>query len=272
MICLGELFAVDQYIPISESLFQVVSILLWRNMHDPELKKKQSNLFYSRLVLTYCSQFVISDLKNNSPTNNFAFTEIDLVSRSKYCIINHENHLQVRNDTWTFETVRATHCVPPITERSDNEDEEDCVSHKYAYEVKLESDGLMQIGWVNDNFEFDAEGGNGVGDDTHSYGYDGNRAKKWHGKYCSMRTSYGLKWAVGDIITCAIDMDVGEIRYYKNGEDMGVAFYGVLVSCGWYPAISLSTGEQCKFQFGGAIDSLRLVHVFLFSIFEVNTF
>lgn len=258
MVCLGGLFTANQYVSIPESFFQAVSILLWRNMHDSKLNKNQFNIFYGRLVLTYCSHSVSRNLENDSSTNNPAFTEIDLVSRSKYCVINQENHLQVRNDTWTFETVRATHCVPSVVERDDNEDEEESVSHKYAFEVKLESDGLMQVGWVNENFEFDAEGGTGVGDDTHSYGYDGNRAKKWHGKYCSMmRTSYGLKWAEGDIITCAIDMDVGEIRYYKNGEDMGVAFYGVLLSCAWYPALSLSTGQQCRFRFGGAIDPIR---------------
>lgn len=263
MICLGGLFANDPYISIPEPSFQVVAILLWRGIHDSILNRKQSYLFYSRLVLTYCSRYVSSDLKNISSANNPAFTEIDLMSRSKYCVINHENYLQVRNDSWTFESVRATRCVPAIVEREDNEDEEESISNKYAYEVKLESDGLMQIGWVNENFEFDAEGGSGVGDDTHSYGYDGCRAKKWHGKYCSMRTSYGLKWAEGDIITCAIDMDIGEIRYYKNGEDMGAAFYGVLVSCAWYPAISLSTGQQCKFQFGGAVDPLRCVLLFI---------
>ncbi|GAA5800753.1 hypothetical protein HPULCUR_006189 [Helicostylum pulchrum] len=257
MACLGSLFAKDPFVAIPETSFQVVAILLWRGIRMSSLNRKQSYLFYSRLVLSYCSRFVAPDVKNSAIGNNPSFTEIDLVSRSKYCIINHENFLQVRNDTWTFESVRANRCVPANFDKEDNEDEEETTSHKYAFEVKLESDGLMQIGWVNDQFEFDAEGGNGVGDDMNSYGYDGCRVKKWHGKYSSMRTSYGLKWAEGDIITCTIDMDLGEISYYKNGQDMGVAFYGISVSCVWYPAISLSTGQQCKFKFGGTIDPLR---------------
>ncbi|KAI8079435.1 SPRY domain-containing protein [Thamnidium elegans] len=257
MACLGSLFAKDPFVAIPETSFQVVAILLWRGIRMSSLNRKQSYLFYSRLVLSYCSRFVAPDVKNSAVVNNPSFTEIDLVSRSKYCIINHESFLQVRNDTWTFESVRANRCVPANLDREDNEDEEEGTSRKYAFEVKLESDGLMQIGWVNDQFEFDAEGGNGVGDDTNSYGYDGCRVKKWHGKYSSMRTSYGLKWAEGDIITCTIDMDLGEISYYKNGQDMGVAFYGISISCVWYPAISLSTGQQCKFQFGSAIDPLR---------------
>ncbi|KAI8091717.1 hypothetical protein BDF21DRAFT_410072 [Thamnidium elegans] len=241
--CLGSLFAKDPFVAIPETSFQVVVILLWRGIRMSSLNRKQSYLFYSRLVLSYCSRFVAPDVKNSAVVNNPSFTEIDLVFRSKYCIINHESFLQVRNDTWTFESVRANRCVPSNFDREDNEDEEESTSRKYAFEVKLESDGLMQIGWVNDLFEFDAEGGNGVGDDTNSYGYDGCR-------YPSMRTSYGLKWAEGDIITCTIDMDLGELSNYKNGQYMGVAFYGISISCVWYPAISLSTGQQCKFQFG----------------------
>lgn len=265
MACLGSLFGTDPSISIDEASFQVLAILLWRGNFVPLFCRKQSYLFYSRLVLSYCSRCVSTGLKPGAATNNPAFTEIDLVSRSKYCTINYENCLQVRNDTWTFETVRATRCVPAIIDKEDDDGkDEQIASHKYAFEVKLESDGLMQLGWASEHFEFDPEGGKGVGDDTHSYGYDGYRAKKWHGRYSTMRTSYGLKWAEGDIITCAIDMDVGEIGYYKNGVDMGVAFYGVVTSRAWYPAISLATGQQCKLQFGGAIDPLRLVIIISF--------
>jgi hypothetical protein len=260
MACLGSLFENDLSVVIDEASFRVLAILLWRGMHVPMLCRKQSYLFYSRLVLTYCSRSVSTDLKNTAAVNNPAFTKIDLVSRSRYCTVNFENYLQVRNDTWTFETVRATRCVPAIIDKDNDNGDEENTSHKYAFEVKLESDGLMQVGWANEDFEYDPEGGNGVGDDTHSYGYDGYRAKKWHGRYSTMRTSYGLKWTEGDIITCAIDMEVGEIKYYRNGEDMGVAFYGVVVSRAWYPAISLATGQQCKFQFGGPIDPLRSVN------------
>lgn len=254
LACLGSLFAKDPFVPIPEPSFQIVAVLLWRGIWASG--QKQPYLFYSRLVLTYCSRYVSSELKSHVVINNPSFAEIDLISCSKYCIINQENCLQVRNDTWTFETVRSTRCVPTV-EIEDSEDEEENACHKYAFEVKLESDGLMQVGWVNDHFEFDPEGGNGVGDESHSYGYDGCRVKKWHGKHSSMRTSYGLKWVEGDIITCTIDMDQGEISYYKNGEDMGIAFSGVSVVSAWYPAISLSTGQQCKFYFGGDIDPLR---------------
>ncbi|KAG1239821.1 hypothetical protein G6F68_018260 [Rhizopus microsporus] len=101
--------------------------------------------------------------------NNSAFVEIDLVSRSKFCFIDYESCLHVRNDSWTFETVRATHAVPATSHL------ERGMPRKYAYEVILHSGGLMQVGWVTDHFEFDPEGGKGVGDDVHSFGYDGSQ-------------------------------------------------------------------------------------------------
>ncbi|KAI9480390.1 MAG: hypothetical protein EXX96DRAFT_562409 [Benjaminiella poitrasii] len=255
MMCLGSLFANDVRLDIPNKMLELLIALLWRsNMKVSKYNQKTSHVFYSRLVLSYC----LRHASRRQPTtlcfkaNHPSFVEIDLSSRSKYCIVSYENRLQVRNDSWTFESVRATHGVPAVTKSEDGD-----ATHKYAFEVILQTDGLMQLGWATEFFQCDPEGGKGVGDDAHSYGYDGNRSKKWHGRYTSLRTSYGLKWVEGDIITCAIDMDVGEIRYYKNGEDMGVAFYGVLVSRSWYPAISLATGQQCKFQFGGSMDPLK---------------
>lgn len=259
MKCLGGLFANDTAIAVPESTFQVLAIMLLRGMRTLMSNRTPSYFFYSRLVLSYCTRSISSEFKSGDVPNQPILSELDHVSRSRFCMINYENCLQVRNDTWTFESVRATRCAPAIVDREDSEDEEEegNLTHKYAFEVKLETDGLMQVGWANEHFEFDPEGGKGVGDDSHSYGYDGYRAKKWHGRYSNMRTSYGSKWAEGDIITCAIDMNMGEIRYYKNGQDMGVAFYGVLSTRAWYPTISLATGQQLKIYFGGVMDPLK---------------
>lgn len=230
MACLGGLFSLcnsDSRIDIPEPAFRLLVILLWRDIRSP-LVRKQSWLFHSRLVLSYCSRSIAQQQHHQGLSNpsTGAFVELDLASKSKYCLV---NQLQVRNDSWTFETVKATHYVPAVLDHTEG------VAHKYAFEVVVESAGLMQVGWITDHFEFDAEGGQGVGDDTYSYGYDGNRCKKWHGRYTNLKTLYGLKWAEGDVITCAINMDDAEISYYKNGKDMGVAFYGILVSRNWYP-------------------------------------
>jgi hypothetical protein len=57
----------------------------------------------------------------------------------------------------------------------------------------------------------------GVGDDELSYAYDGNRIYKWNGS----PTRYGEGWAAGDVIGCLIDLDIGDIRFYRNGRDLG---------------------------------------------------
>ncbi|KAF7728688.1 hypothetical protein EC973_005725 [Apophysomyces ossiformis] len=203
-----------------------------------------------RIIMAYASR-IIAERKVSECRNSKAFVEIDLVKRSKFCLVNYETIREFRNDSWTFETVKGTHATPA----SDTWDGKD--SHKYAFEVVLASDGLMQVGWVNDDFEIDPEGGTGVGDDDESYGYDGYRAKKWHGRHSISRASYGNKWAPNDVITSCLDLDQGEIRYYKNGIDMGVAFTDIARDRSWYPAISISTGQGCEFRFGGPLDRLK---------------
>jgi Kip1 ubiquitination-promoting complex protein 1 len=60
---------------------------------------------------------------------------------------------------------------------------------------------------------------------------------------------------IGDIIGCCIDLDAGQMTFYRNGESMGVAFNNVrcgenAVGLAYFPAISLSYGEKCLLNFG----------------------
>ena len=173
-----------------------MAISIWKSAQLPMLEKRSFH-FYARLILTYATR-CISPINNKSTSpslpstsssassttssvsseygNDVTFVEIDLHRRSKYCLLNHETRLEARNDSWTFETVRATHSTPVKGSNA----WEQSGSHKYIYEVVLATDGLMQVGWVTDDFEIDPEGGTGVGDDAYSYGYDGCRVKKWH--------------------------------------------------------------------------------------------
>ncbi|KAI9245499.1 hypothetical protein EDC94DRAFT_653627 [Helicostylum pulchrum] len=86
-----------------------------------------------------------------------------------------------RDNVWIFESVRDNRHIPTNTDREDNE------IIKVTLKIK-------------------------------KYVFHHTRTK--HGKYSILRTSYGLKWAEWDIITCTI----------------------------------VFTGQQCKFQFGGVID------------------
>lgn len=151
---------------------QVMAISIWRSAQVP-MTQKRSFHFYARLILTFATRCISPALACD---NHPAFVEIDLHRRSKYCLLNYETRLEARNDSWTFETVRATHHTPP----RDSEQWSLSPTHKYAFEAVLSTEGLMQVGWVSEDFGIDPEGGTGVGDDAFSYGYDGCRVKKWH--------------------------------------------------------------------------------------------
>ena len=50
-------------------------------------------------------------------------------------------------------------------------------------------------------------------------------------------TSYGASWVAGNIIGVALDMDAGNLTFYKNGTSQGVAFSGLSNEFGWSPAV-----------------------------------
>uniref|UniRef100_A0A3Q1I6T5 RING-type E3 ubiquitin transferase n=1 Tax=Anabas testudineus TaxID=64144 RepID=A0A3Q1I6T5_ANATE len=120
------------------------------------------------------------------------------------------------------------------------------VFRKWAYEVLISSQGLMQIGWCTLNCRFNQE--EGVGDTPDSYAYDGNRVRKWN----VTTTNYGKSWAAGDIVSCLIDLDEGTITFCLNGQSLGTAFINIKMGPGvaYFPAISLSFKESVAFNFG----------------------
>ena len=53
----------------------------------------------------------------------------------------------------------------------------------WYWELEIENCSLMQVGWADPKqFTCDSEGGHGVGDDLHSWAYDGMRACIWHAR------------------------------------------------------------------------------------------
>lgn len=83
------------------------------------------------------------------------------------------------------------------------------------------------------------------GDHSHSWAFDGLRAKKWNVS-CE---PYGRRWHQGDVIGTLIDMDLQEMRFYINGEDLGPAFYN-FSSSDLYPALSLNVRQCVRVNFG----------------------
>eukprot|EP00249_Psilotum_nudum_P024720 c29275_g1_i2 orf=485-4546(+) len=131
-----------------------------------------------------------------------------------------------------FSSIRANACV---------------CKGKWMYEVILETAGIQQLGWATRSCSFTRE--EGVGDSKDSYAYDGKRVRKWS-ESCQ---PYGQPWVPGDVIGCCIDLDAGQISFYRNGYFLGVAFDGVgsvMPKLPYYPAISLSQGERCELNFG----------------------
>ena len=82
-----------------------------------------------------------------------------------------------------------------------------------------------------------------------SYAYDGKRRRLWN----DTNVRYGELWVPGDVIGCCIDLPNGTISFRRNGADLGIAARnlrrGDMVA--FFPALSLSGGEQCAVNFGG---------------------
>jgi hypothetical protein len=91
----------------------------------------------------------------------------------------------------------------------------------WYYEVELQSDGLMQIGWCTSAFlatarmqqtvdavEKDgAASADGVWDDVDSWAFDGYRQQKWHnGEGAAYGPQTGVIWKAGDVVGCRLHL------------------------------------------------------------------
>lgn len=123
-------------------------------------------------------------------------------------------------------------------------------SGKWYYEVTIETSGCMQFGWADLCYEGGADQGEGVGDDSHSWAYDGWRKLKWN----HVSSDWGAKWAPGDVIGCLIDMDNCIMSFTLNGFGseigMGLAYENFSCYGGLYPCVSFNKHEKLAFNFG----------------------
>lgn len=118
---------------------------------------------------------------------------------------------------------------------------------RWFYEIELLTAGCMQIGWAAPSFMGDAMAGNGCGDDSVSWAYDGYRQLRWHN---GIQESFGAKWKKGDIVSCSLDCERGQICVGLNGQyaacydNIDVQRHGGLI-----PAVSFSNGQKNAFKF-----------------------
>uniref|UniRef100_A0A4D5R9V0 Ryanodine receptor 44F n=1 Tax=Scolopendra viridis TaxID=118503 RepID=A0A4D5R9V0_SCOVI len=114
----------------------------------------------------------------------------------------------------------------------------------------------MRIGWANMMGYMpypgggEKWGGNGVGDDLYSYGFDG--ANLWTGGRCNnvnpISPPYFQK---GDVIGCAIDLNIPMITFTLNGVKVKGCFNGFNTDGMFFPVISVSAKLSCRFLLGG---------------------
>ena len=105
-------------------------------------------------------------------------------------------------------------------------------------------------GWQTEDCRYGPERGAGVGDDKNSCAFDGARCKIWNGPLGEqINNDYGKEWSSGDVLSCLFSWN-GEVSYWLNGVDMGVAFRGLNTGVNWYPAASVAMDQTCCFNFG----------------------
>eukprot|EP00892_Ulva_mutabilis_P009450 jgi/Ulvmu1/6878/UM031_0083.1 len=121
------------------------------------------------------------------------------------------------------------------------------IKGQWMYEVTLATAGIQQVGWATLSCHFTTE--EGVGDSYNSYAYDGKRRRKWN-----VRSSeYGARWAAGDVVGVGLDLEAREVKFWLNGESLGVAFTDVRTfepHLAYFPALSLSEGEASFVNLG----------------------
>jgi len=120
------------------------------------------------------------------------------------------------------------------------------------YEIEvLESEGIPQCGFAGIGFESsDERSGEGVGDDSNSWGFDGKRQARWY----DGSAEWPCEWKTGDVIGFAANIDIGKIAVSKNGSwsdpPNGVVFVNEKIKEGVYPAFT-GSGYNLRYNLDG---------------------
>lgn len=112
---------------------------------------------------------------------------------------------------------------------------------KYYFETVVQDEGLCRVGWSTQQAAHD------LGTDRFGFGFGGT-GKKSNSKNFD---TYGEPFGKSDVIGCCLDLDNSEIKFLKNGIDLGSAFKLAqnLKNEVFYPAVVLKNAE-ILFNFG----------------------
>jgi hypothetical protein len=182
-------------------------------------------------------------MSNNFTYSNPGVIEVTTQGSKPPCLENWKNdtYLKLENDKmsftttqWNFATARGTVFVS---------------AGRWYYDLTIKTSGQARIGWCSQNYAPESNHV-GCGSDQDSWGWDGSQQKTFTDeKKNSTGKTYGEYWNANDIIGTSIDFDLNEIRYYKNGKDMGVAFRANKFPA-LHPCISFYRGCQMTVNFG----------------------
>uniref|UniRef100_A0A8C3VG78 Ryanodine receptor 3 n=1 Tax=Catharus ustulatus TaxID=91951 RepID=A0A8C3VG78_CATUS len=93
-------------------------------------------------------------------------------------------------------------------------------------------------------------GGNGVGDDLYSFGFDGLHL--WSGRVPRAVASVNQHLlASDDVISCCLDLGVPSISFRINGQPVQGMFENFSTEGFFFPVVSLSAGVKVRFLLGG---------------------
>ena len=171
------------------------------------------------------------DQSTDTPSNNFCiFNPVDIPANSSGSTGTihdlSDGNLTLTNTNSAFREARSTFYL---------------TQGKWYWEAKSTREGgsQSQVGVVLNNYS----GGSGQ---RRVYQHN---AKKYDD---SGSSDYGATWTTNDIIGVALNLDDGEITFYKNGSSQGVAFTDLLTSIddtGWIPTFNSYNGDM-SFNFG----------------------
>ncbi|TRY98674.1 hypothetical protein DNTS_033428 [Danionella cerebrum] len=93
-------------------------------------------------------------------------------------------------------------------------------------------------------------GGNGVGDDLHSYGFDG--LCLWTGRVpCHVTSPSQHILTAEDVVSCCLDLSVPSISFRINGHPVQGMFENFNLDGLFFPVVSFSAGISVRFLLGG---------------------
>ncbi|KAK9873817.1 hypothetical protein WA026_002175 [Henosepilachna vigintioctopunctata] len=114
-------------------------------------------------------------------------------------------------------------------------------SGKWGFEAIVTDEGLCRVGWSTLQANLD------LGTDRFGFGFGGTGKKSNNKQF----DNYGESFGKADVITCLLDKDNGNIKFLKNGVDLGQAFAinKQILNSPFFPAVVLKNAEMA-FNFG----------------------